>query len=215
MKVVAVDAATGKESGSSTGAARWNAGDFASRVTVPRPAVRQLPELPVLLDRNRCRSVIWPGRMDRFTRAGNASRGAMQRQHAGRFSRRSPWEQRTETLPGTRATSAPSTNQHRQAAWIFHTIPQPGESRQLAARRLQADWRRECVGGGNGRRQNAMVFAATDPRRSTSTASIVMATTCLRTASSRSTREPANGSGIFRVYGTTCGIGTFPLRRIW
>ena len=70
--------------------------------------------------------------------------------------------------------------------WIFHTIPQPGEFAYdtLAAGRPQPDRRRQRVGRRHRRhRERAWSSPPPAPPRSTSTASIVTATTCSRTAS--------------------------------
>ena len=100
--------------------------------------------------------------------------------------------------------------------WTFHTVPRPGEFGYDT-------WPKDAwktVGGANNWGEQSI-----DEKRGivyipTGSAEVQLlrrqparAPTCSATASSRSTREPASGSGISRPSTTTSGISTTTRRR--
>ena len=114
-----------------------------------------------------------------------------------------------ETLPGSPGDIRAFDVDSGKLRWTFHTIPHPGEFGYDT-------WPPDAyklLGGANAWAGVTVDTAAglvpPGRRRSISTASIATETICSPTACSRSTRALENVSGIFRVSATTCGTGTF------
>ena len=123
-----------------------------------------------------------------------------------------------ETLPSAPGDIRAFDVNTGKIRWCVPHDPASGRAglRDLAAGRLADRRRRERVVGRHGR-SNARRWCSRrrDPRRSTSTARTARATTCTPTASSRSTRGPGSTSGTSRRCSTTCGTWIFRPRRTW
>jgi quinoprotein glucose dehydrogenase len=122
-----------------------------------------------------------------------------------------------ETLPGTPGHIRAYDVNTGQLRWIFHTIPQPGEP-------AYDTWPPEAykvIGGPTpgpespSTRRTASCSRRRGRPRSIFTVSTARGTISTQIPSLRSTRERGNVSGTSRASATISGTGTSPRRRAW